>query len=140
MNARQFDLPSALGAEWELIIRVRHNLLLVGSSSATREMLVAMRPYLQGPVHQHEPRNGTPVPQPTEGTLILLEVEGLNSEQQTQLLRWLDEFDQRPRVQIVSTTSAPLFSLVENGAFLPDLYYRLNLVRIELTDPGEGSL
>ena len=95
-------------------------------------MLVAMTPLLGEPLQRYSPKAGVPVPQPSDGTLILLEVARLNVKQQTDLLRWLDEFDQRSHVQVISTTSKPLFSLVEKGAFLADLYYKLNVVRIDL--------
>jgi hypothetical protein len=142
MDARQWPicLPSDLRAEKDALIRAHHNLLLVGTSTATKDMLVAMRPYLRKPVQQYRPRIGAAVPQPPEGTLILREVARLDSKQQTQLLRWLDHFDERVHVQIVSTTCKPLFSLVETGAFLPALYYRLNVMRIELTASVEGTL
>jgi transcriptional regulator of acetoin/glycerol metabolism len=39
-------------------------------------------------------------------------------------------------VQVISTTSRPLFSLVERGAFLRELYYKLNVVRIDLIGVG----
>jgi transcriptional regulator of acetoin/glycerol metabolism len=46
------------------------------------------------------------------------------------LLVWLET---RPRrIQIVSTTSAPLQGRVESGAFNDTLYFRLNTVRIDL--------
>ena len=80
-----------------------------------------------------------PLPQPSEGTLILLEVARLDANQQTELLRWLDQFDQRSHVQVISTTSKPLFSLVEKGAFLGDLYYKLNVVRIDLIGLGSAG-
>jgi hypothetical protein len=133
-------LPSELRAEWDLVIRAHHNLLLEGASSATTEMLAAMGPYLRQPIEEYTPRAGAPVPQTPEGTLILLEVARLDLEQQIQLLRWLDALHTRLHVQIVSTTCTPLFSLVETGAFLPDLYYRLNVVRIGLNTSAEGSL
>ena len=80
------------------------------------------------------------MPQPPEGTLILSEVARLDLKQQTQLVRWLDQFHMRSHVQVVSTTCEPLFKLVETGGFLPHLYYRLNVVRIELTASGEENL
>ena len=79
------------------------------------------------------------VPQPVDGTLVLLEVARLNGKQQAQLLQWLDQSDPRPQVQIVSTTSRPLFSLVESGAFLADLYYKLNIVRMDLVGSGSSG-
>jgi len=40
-------------------------------------------------------------------------------------------------VQVVSTSSEPLFPLVETGAFLANLYYRLNVVRMNVMSSGE---
>lgn len=139
MDGRQCPvcLPSHLRAEWDMVIRAHHNVLLAGTSSATSEILVAMGPHLRKPVQQYRPRIGASVPQPLEGTLILLEVDSLDLKQQTALLRWLD---QGLRVQVVSMTCKPLFALVETGVFLPDLYYRLNVVRIELNAAGGGNL
>jgi hypothetical protein len=135
VDARQWptSLPSDFHAERDAVIRAHHNLLLVGTPSATNEMLFAMKPYLRQPLHQYRSTMGVPVPQPSEGTLILLEVAELDSTEQTELLRWLDQFQQRLPVQVVSTTCKPLFSLVESGAFSSALYYRLNVVRIDLT-------
>ena len=134
---RPIFLPVDLQAEWDVAIRARSNVLLVGPASATEAMLVAMRPHLDEPLRQFVPEAGVPVPQPHEGTLVLLEVERLDPEQQAQLARWLERFDERPRVQVVSAGSVPLYSLVETGAFLADLYYRLNVVRMDLL-PSDG--
>lgn len=129
---RPVFLPSHLNAEWNAVCQGHHNLLLVGKSSATNEVLAAMAPHLREPLHRFNAKAGLTVPQPHDGTLVLLEVARLDRNQQTQLLRWLNQFDQRGHVQVISTTSKPLFSLVETGAFLADLYYKLNLVRMDL--------
>jgi hypothetical protein len=131
-HQRPIFLPFDLHTEWDLVIRARSNLLLAGSLSATDAMLVALKPHLRAPLLQCKPETGVPVPQPREGTLVLLEVDRLDLKQQAQLVKWLDRFDERWRVQVVSTTSEPLFSLVETGAFLASLYYRLNVVRMDL--------
>ena len=55
----------------------------------------------------------------------------MDVNQQAQLFRWLDQFEQQ--VRVVSTTSEPIFLLVQAGAFLADLYYRLNIVLFDLT-------
>jgi hypothetical protein len=139
VRQRPIFLPFDLHAEWDLVIRARSNLLLAGSLSSTDAMLVALKPHLRAPLRQCTPKTGVPVPQPREGTLVLLEVDRLDVKQQAQLLTWLDRFDERGRVQVVSTTSAPLFSLVETGAFLASLYYRLNVVRMDVTASGEST-
>jgi len=126
-------LPADLRAEWDAICQGQHNFLLVGTASATKEILVAMTPNLREPLQQYSPKADRPVPQPVDGTLILLDVDRLDGKQQKQLLRWLEQFEQRAHVQVISTTSRPLFSLVKTGSFLVELYYKLNVVRMDLS-------
>ena len=129
-------LPAHLRAEWDAVCRGHHNFLLVGTPPEINRMLAAMTPHLGEPLERYSPMAGLPLPEPTEGTLILSEVARLDANQQGKLLRWLDEFDQRSHMQVISTTSKPLFSLVEKGAFLRELYYKLNVVRIDLIGVG----
>ena len=131
-------LPLALRTEWDLATTTRHNLLLVGSSSATDALLDALKPHLREPLRHCSPRTGLPAPEGTEGTLVLSEVAGLDINQQVELYRWLDRFEQQ--VRVVSTTSEPLFPLVQAGAFLADLYYRLNIVLFDLTSSSKSML
>jgi hypothetical protein len=131
-------LPTDFHTEWDLVVRVPHNLLLVATPSDISEMLVALKTYLRAPLHEYTPAGG-PVPQPAEGTLVLFEVARLNEKQQRQLLQWLDQINERMQVQVVSTSSEPLFPLVQSGAFLADLYYKLNVVLIDLLDAPERS-
>ena len=109
VRRRPIFLPFDLHTEWDLVIRARSNLLLAGSFSATDAMLVALKPHLRAPLRKYKPKAGLPMPQPREGTLVLLEVDRLDEKQQAQLVRWLDRFHERGRVQVVSTTSEPLF-------------------------------
>ena len=125
-------LPADLHTEWDLIVRAPHNLLVLANSSATNEMLAALKPHLRVPLHEYTPTGGA-VPEPAEGTLVLFDVARLNTKEQTQLLQWLDQINERLQVQVVSTTSEPLFPLVQAGAFLADLYYKLNVVLIDLS-------
>jgi len=140
VRQRPIFLPIDLDAEWDLAIGARSNLLLAGSSSATDAMIVALEPHLIKPLRLYTPTTGVPVPEPSEGTLVLRAVDRLDAKQQAQLIRWLDRFDERGRVQVVSTTSELLFSRVETGAFLVNLYYRLNVVRMDLITSGEYSV
>jgi transcriptional regulator of aromatic amino acid metabolism len=76
---------------------------------------------------------------PAEGSVILLDVASLVPDQQAELLRWLNEGAGRYDVQLASTSSEPLFPLVEAGAFDATLYYRLNTIRIEWFDSTAGA-
>jgi transcriptional regulator of acetoin/glycerol metabolism len=50
---------------------------------------------------------------------------------QCRLLTWLEMSG--GRIQVVSTTTSPLLPLVESGVFHDTLYYRLNVVCVDLT-------
>ncbi len=120
-----------LQCDWNLATTVYANLLLVGSSSETAIMLDALGPHFRGPICRFRPKAGVVLPERSAGTLIVLEVNHLDSKQQAQMLRWIHQ-PQR-HAQVVCTASESLFRLVEAGDFLPELYYRLNVVLLDLT-------
>jgi len=108
------------------------NVLLEGSETATEPVVSRLRPHLRRPLVSM--RGGTALALPTTeiGTLILDQAHSLTTQDQTQLLEWLNAAS-TPRV--ISTSSQPLFPCVELGLFAEVLYYRLNvvLIRIEPT-------
>ena len=94
-------------------------------------MLEAVGPHCRGPISRCRPKAGVVVPEPAAGTLSVLEVNRLDAKQQAQMLRWIHQ--PHTHAQVVSTSSGSLFRLVEAGDFLPELYYRLNVVLLEVT-------
>jgi len=75
------------------------------------------------------------------GTLLLDEIGEMPLALQPKLLRVLQEreFERlgdtrivRADVRVIATTNAPLFRMVEDGAFRADLYYRLNVIPISV--------
>ena len=75
------------------------------------------------------------------GTIFLDEVESLSPSTQVKLLRVLQEKEFEPLgstapvksdVRIISATKNCLFDLVKQDKFRDDLFFRLNIVRIEL--------
>ena len=108
----------------------RHNVLLQGPVSAIDAALAAIAPCLLPPVawkkaeSKFDPRVGA------VASLILQEVGSLTPSEQIQLRDWLDHAKTRP--QIVSTTTLPLFQLVERGIFDAALYYRLNIILVDV--------
>lgn len=64
-----------------------------------------------------------------EATIYLDEVGDLSQDAQTQLVKLMRE---EGGARIVASTRQPLSALVESGDFREDLYYRMNVVRIEM--------
>jgi DNA-binding NtrC family response regulator len=75
------------------------------------------------------------------GTVFLDEIGELTLDLQAKLLRALQEREVRPvgathrvpiKARILTATNRDLASMVENGSFRKDLYYRLNIVNLRL--------
>ena len=72
------------------------------------------------------------------GTLLLEEIGRMSLEPQATLLKIIDEAgmrkidDDEPEVRIVATASQNLSALVEVDQFRKDLFYRLNVIRIDI--------
>lgn len=75
------------------------------------------------------------------GTLFLDEIGDISPAMQVRLLRVLEERSYEPlgasrtvkaNVRIVTATNKDLAELVETGLFRKDLYYRINVVKLEL--------
>lgn len=124
-----------LHLEWSIITTAQHNLLIVGVPSEISAMVHAVERYLQQPVVRCHAHPGAALPEPQYGTLIVSEVAALDAGQQAQMLEWMNRV--RRDVQVVCTTSQPIFRRVLSGAFLPELYYRINALRLDLSDPIE---
>jgi hypothetical protein len=110
----------------ERLARQRPNILLIGPASFTRSALTQIEPLVTQPIVAWQPQETPGVPEGSYGTLLIHRLDLADADQQAQLCEW---FDTRPcHIQVVSTSPAPLFEFVEQGAFLETLYYRLNHV------------
>ena len=115
-----------------LLRRSRPNVLVVGSSTDTDRAFELMYQYLRTPIVAWIPRESRDLPAASFRTLVVRDVDRLDSTQQGNLVATMCRL--AGDVQVVSTAKAPLFPLVERGAFLDRLYYQLNIVYLELTD------
>jgi Sigma-54 interaction domain len=134
------DLPTDLQAEWDAVTLAHANVLLAGTQCVTNSMIASLTPHLRKPVHRYRLHADSSLPLPTTGSLILSEIGALDLNQQLRIFQWLDRFHEGVPVQLVSTTSIPLYSLVESGAFHDGLFYRLNTIRFDLNAAGEAVL
>ncbi len=76
-----------------------------------------------------------------DGTLFIDEIGDFKLESQAKLLRVLEShrvtpvgsnIDREVNVRVVAATSRPLEKLVQEGLFREDLYYRLNVINLQL--------
>ncbi|MGB7218156.1 MAG: sigma 54-interacting transcriptional regulator [Vicinamibacterales bacterium] len=129
LEALGSTLASSDAPAWSALLPTHPNILFEGTNTSTEAFLSTLRPYLREPILWRRPGAPLELEAGQEGSLILQEVAGLDLEQQRQLSQWL-QGRSRQR-QIVSTTSTPLFPLVERGLFDPVLYYRLNVLLLQ---------
>ena len=120
--------------EWALVRTAHSSVLLVGAEAAVVDLLDGLRPNCRQPVETCEAGSFLPLSPPSQaGTLILRDVGNLTQEGQRRLMEWFDDND-HDRIQVIATNAAALWPQVSDGAFTEALYYRLNVIYIDLTD------
>jgi len=109
----------------------RVNLMLTGSSGVLENVIEALLPDLRGPIGRWCPGEELVLPPAGRvGTLILQEVGSLPLQDQGRLYEWLNQ--SASRTQVVSTTSISLLHHLEDGRFMDWLYYRLNIMCLDV--------
>ncbi len=111
----------------------RANLMLVGIDDRLQRLLELLSRDYREPVEVWTPGEPFVLP-PVDRvkTLILRNVGDLSLVDQGRLYDWLDKA--AGRTQVVSTSPEPLLPLVYAGAFLSSLYYRLNILYVEVPE------
>jgi hypothetical protein len=115
--------------DWNLIIQTRANALIQGPSEAVGQAMAGLGPYLRTPHYTASARNWS-LPDTVPGTLFLEYPTESTFDQQNILHRWFEAAGRK--VQTITITDRSLFDAVEDGAFLPVLYYRLNTIHLKL--------
>jgi hypothetical protein len=121
-SARQ---PGEAALEWRILTTAHPNVLVVGTAAAIEDSVAALMPFLARPVcdwtGETRRRSSREVK-----TLLIREPGALAPDEQRAVCAWLDEQALSAKTQVVSTTTVPLFPLVEAGLFIEALYYKLN--------------
>ena len=113
-----------------MALALRLNFLLIGRDADIESALAGILPRMTPPVALWEARGSRDVASSGPRTLVVRDVGKLSAAEQEQLNDHLDSW--RGSVQIVSTTSRSFLSRVERGGFSERLYYRLNIVCVDL--------
>jgi hypothetical protein len=126
-------LLRVLRNELSWLSRAHPNILLVGDGMATAAALSELQSIYQLPVIVRN-CGDLPLALPqteSANTLILHDVAALQPGEQQMLSDWLSSGN--PRTQVVTTSPETLLPLVTSGAFLATLYYRLNVIYVDVT-------
>jgi sigma-54-interacting transcriptional regulator len=119
--------------DWRLLVTVRPNVLLEGAHEIIDIVIGEAMECLPTP---HATWCGAPPRGDRPATLVVRSISALDCDQQRSLCEWLDA--PGDRVQVISTTSEPLYPMVGRGAFLESLYYRLNVMRLDIAIAQDG--
>lgn len=111
------------------------NLFVIGADDVVTELFTPLWPSLVTPIvvrYRGEPLRLPPASTPV-GTFVIYDLDTLTAREQHALNLWVRGAS--GHAWVVSTVVQSLLPLVEAGAFLHELYYRLNVVTIDLTSP-----
>ena len=127
-------IPASVQRDLSVARLTRANLLVVGTErQVARLVSVAVPDSSQAAVVRCQ--NGRlllPVASFGARTIVIRDVDALTREDQQKLCDWLDS--RSDRAQVISTASVPLVPLVDGQLFNDALYYRLNMVYVDLSE------
>ncbi len=124
------------GKDLRRLVNSGANLLVRGEKSVATATVVALSADFPPPLLTWVTGTDTNPPALDRGTLVIHDVDGLDLTRQRALLVWLEH--RTDRVRVITTVTRDLFELVTSGAFLDQLYYRLNTIVIDAVG-GEGQ-
>jgi hypothetical protein len=123
----------SLRAECSVLPGTQPNILLIGKKAETDAAVsVLLHASDRAPVEMKSCHR-LPLHLPASGsvkTVVLTDVGALSPQDQEILNEWL--VCACGNIQVVTTNATPLVPLVRSGAFLEALYYRLNVVYMEV--------
>jgi hypothetical protein len=116
----------------------RPNLLVLCSGVALQPVVTRLAKLCRPPFEVCQAPGRLQLPEQRVSTLLTYDVAALTLKQQIDLYDWISV---RGRdTQVISVTSTPLFSLVENGRFLESLFHRLNVVHFLAASENVGEV
>ena len=119
-----------------MLVGAHPNLLLEGAKVSTDAVLLQLTPHLCEPIVRMSAVAAFIPPVGEVGALILSDIDRLSRDDQSALLAWLANTDSL--TTIVSTTTQSLFGLVQRGLFDVGLYYRLNVMLLQVDSGNDG--
>jgi hypothetical protein len=130
-TSRAGTLPAGIASELEGLGEFRSNCLVIGLDVLVEDVLMILGSTFRSPITVMRADQLYDLPSASgPGTVVIRGVSDLTSPDQVRLVEWLNQAD--GRLQVVSSSSEPLWPLVHEGRFLESLYYRLNIITLVL--------
>ncbi len=125
-------LPDSILLGWLAARGHRPNVLIECSASSADTAIRHLMTWCAPPFRYCAVPGRLELPTNRTGTLLLKDVAELTRSQQVSLSDWLTVGSDD--VQVISVTTAPLVTRVEDGDFLEGLFYRLNVIRLDAVE------
>jgi sigma-54-interacting transcriptional regulator len=111
------------------------NLLIMGADDVAASFVTSLWSYLSAPrvVRRRGEQLQLLSTSPPADTIVIYDLHTLTRREQDALHRWLNAGNGRTRVVSIATQS--LLPVLETGAFNDELYYRLNVLTLDLRSP-----
>ena len=123
--------PLLTDEPWGMVLANRIPMLLIGSDVSIGAFLDELEPLLPAPVTYIDCDSALSLNGFADsGTVVLRHLDRCGLAAQGELMEWLHL---RPLgIQVIGSSSHSLFPFIAKGTFLDTLYYRLNIVSVEL--------
>ena len=128
--ATDVSLLDQYQTEWRILREGPHTVLFEGPVAATNAALLLLQPHVGETIVWNRPQAPITALDGQTGVLILREAAALSGDDQRQLIEWLE--GEGSRAHVVSTSERSLFALVSAGLFDATLYYRLNIMLLQV--------
>jgi hypothetical protein len=118
-------------AEFLQLAPARVNVFVTGPDRVIAPLLDAIAGHLGQPATRWRGGGRLVLPDATDGPLLIRQVGALTRDQQQRVFDWLGA--RACRIPVVSSSRDSLLPAVEEGTFMAALYYRLNVISLDLT-------
>jgi DNA-binding NtrC family response regulator len=135
--ARKFPVSVLITAAAEPALAIACAIADPGETGRLRLMMFDGAAILDAANRERWERAGTE----DRADLVIRDIDRLSTTEQAALMTLLDTASQCGSRRIIVASPASLFARVEEGTFMPELFYRLNVIHI-MSDPcseGRGT-
>jgi transcriptional regulator of acetoin/glycerol metabolism len=135
--ARSFPVSVLITAAADRALAIAHAIADPRDTGKPRLMMFDGAAILDAANRERWQRAGTE----DRADLVIRDIDRLSTTEQAALMTLLDTESQSGRRRIIAASAASLFARVEEGTFIPELFYRLNIIHI-VSDPcseGRGT-